>query len=152
MKKFILAIILFFLILSTAAQAKLLYNNKEYGKVQVTTIKGFLYDIAYNGLEKDKAPHWKPQFAKAIVWMDHAVKSKKVYKLEKIAKEGSDASVIKNATDMVIKVLRGDYVDISPDIALSAWVSYGKRVVAEYKRNKNKIYWKFKLKPEKPRP
>jgi len=152
MKKFILIIILFFLTLSATAQAKLLYNDREYRIAQITTIKGFLYDIAYNGLEKDKAPYWKPQFAKAIVWMDRVVKSKKVYKLEKIAKNGNDADVIKDATDMVIKVLRGDYSNISPDTALHAWVSYGKRVVAEYKRNKNKIYWKLELKPEKPKP
>tara|TARA_R110002020_G_scaffold216308_4_gene423766 strand:- start:585 stop:1040 length:456 start_codon:yes stop_codon:yes gene_type:complete len=151
MKKILPVIILFFLT-SSVAQAKLLYNNKEYGKAQVTTIKGFLYDIAYNGLEKDKAPYWKPQFAKAIVWMDRVVKSKKVYKLEKIAKNGNDADVIKDATDMVIKVLRGDYPNISPKTALSVWVSHGKRVIAEYKRNKNKIYWKLELKPEKPKP
>ena len=151
MKKIILAIILFFLT-SSVAQAKLLYNDKEYRIAQVTTIKGFLYDIAYNGLEKDKAPYWKPQFAKAIVWMDRVVKSKKVYKLEKIAKDGNDAYVIKDATDMVIKVLRGDYSNISPDTALSVWVSYGKRVIAEYKRSKNKIYWKLELKPEKSKP
>ena len=151
MKKFILATILFFLVPSVV-QAKLLYNDKEYGKSQVTTIKGFLYDIAYNGLEKDKASYWRPQFAKAIVWMERAVKSKKVYKLEKIAKNGNDAELIKDATDMVVKVLRGDYPNISPETALTIWVSYGKRVIAEYKRNKNKIDWKLELRPEKPKP
>ena len=151
MKKFILAIILFFLT-SSVAQAKLLYNNREYCNIQVITIKGFLYDIAHNGLEKDKALYWKPHFAKAVVWLERVATSKKVYKLEKIAKGGNDADVVKDATDMVIKVLRGDYPNISPETALSAWVSYGKRVIAEYKRNKNKIYWKLELRPEKSKP
>ena len=146
MKK-VLSIIFLCFLFATGAQARLLYEDKEYAETQETTIKGFLYDIAYNGMPEDEAAVWRPQFARAIVWFERAMKSKKIYRLEKLAKKGKEATVIKDATDIVIKILKGEYPGISPKIALDTWVSYDKRVVAEYKKNGNTIHWKFELKP-----
>lgn len=139
---------------STVAQARLFYEGKEFKKIQETTIKGFLYDIAFNGMERDHAVVWKPQFAKAIVWLGRAIRAEKIYRLEELAKKDipagtNEASVIRDATDMVVRVLKGNYPNISPKIALETWHSYGKRVIAKHRKTRNRVYYKFELKPNK---
>ena len=151
MKK-VLSIILLCFLFSTGVQARLLYEGKEFKKAQETTIKGFLYDIAFNGMEKDHAVIWKPQFAKTIVWFERVIKAEKIYRLEELVKRAgpeAEPSIIRDATNMIVRVLKGEYPNISPEVALKTWHSYGKRVVAKYKKTGNKVYWKFKLKPKK---
>lgn len=156
MKK-ILPAIIFFSLISSIAYAKVSYNNKQLAEVQAETVKGFLYDLAQNGLQKEVALIWKPKVAKTIVWLNRVMASKKVFQLETL--KNDEALVVKDSIDAIIDVIKGKYPNVSAGTALTRWTSLGRRVIAEYKekdvkdpqtgKNKKIVYWKLKLKKEK---
>jgi|6_EtaG_2_1085325.scaffolds.fasta_scaffold02841_12 hypothetical protein len=136
-----------------STHATVYYKGKQLRDIQTYTIKGFCYDVSHSVPDPD-IKHWRPRFAQALVWLDKHHQSKKTYHLEKI--QSFESKTIRDAIDMIIAVLAGEYPNITPEIALHQWVQFGRRVIVEYsettvinpqtKKQEKHIAWKFALK------
>ena len=136
------------------ADAKVYYQGNLLRDIQVHTVKGFCYDVAY-GVNEPAVISWRPIFAKSLVWLDKLHADPKDYHLEKI--KSTESKTIRDTIDMIIQVFAGKYPNVPPDVAAHRWVTTGRRVIVEYsetvgvnpktKKEEKHIVWKFALKP-----
>jgi hypothetical protein len=150
--------------LSATANAKVQWNKKVMGDMHVNTIKGFLYDVSHSTTSHQRLVLYRPQFAKALVWLNRVHADKKFHVLEKCkeAKETNiQASIVLDAigaiSDLVMKKVPHFQTTEKINEALERWRVMGKQVVVSYSeqneivkgKRKTKVKWTFKLNNKK---
>ena len=162
MKLKLITFLLITLAFTSIANAKIQWGTKIMGDLHANTIKGFLYDISHNVNTPAHVVLWRPNFTKAIVWLNRVHAKKKVYQLEK-SKDKEEAAIIAGTIEAIADVVRGNHQHFTTNeeinAALHRWTSMGKQVVVSYSEkttkdaNNNKINvkinWVFKLKSKK---
>ena len=142
-------------VLASTAQAKVYHKGRVLVDMQISTIKGLLYDVSHTGKNMAATIQFRPMCAKALVWLDkvHASKTK----TELTTLKRAEAELIKETIEIITEVIQGKFPNLLAGIAIPRWTNLGKRVIVEYsekivydpvtKSKKKQIKWKFTLKP-----
>lgn len=146
----------------STADAKVQWGAKTMGESHAHTIRGFLYDISHNVNTPAHVILWRPNLAKALVWLNRTYAEKKAYQLEKLKKK-EEAVIIASAIEAIANVVRGNHPQFKTNeeinFILERWTDLGKRVIVSYSKRKVKnpkidkpkfnIIWTFKIKTKK---
>jgi len=141
--------------LASIAQAKVYHKGRVLVDMQISTIKGLLYDISHNNIDKAVELKFQPICAKALTWLDKAHASKEKIELTKTKKV--EGKLINEAVTVIVEVIQDKFPNLPAGIAIPRWTRLGKRVIVEYsekivydpvtKSKKKQVKWKFTLKP-----
>ena len=135
---------------SVPAHAKISFGPK--GKTltdgQITQLKGFIYDAWSPTPKASMRQESGPDFAKTIIWLDHAHTDKKVYDISKI--ETPEAGIVREAIRFIIEFSKGKIHKDAPEHVVKAvlvrWSTIGERAKAVYEQNrKGKVKWDLYL-------
>lgn len=154
MKLKAITLLVVMLALTNTTHAKAYHNGRLLVDAQISTIKGFLYNISHADTEKG-AEKFRIACAKALVWLNKVHVSKA--KTELMKTKGDDAELISETIKIIIEVIQGKHPKLPAGIAIPHWTRLGERVIVEYsekmvydpatKSKQKQIKWKFALKP-----